>query len=97
MCDNKSVLSMDLPLGSVHVSLHTPKKHNLTLICYFSSYFCLCMLQENDSGTLDTVGAVVVDQEGNVAAAVSSGGLALKHPGRVGQVIICFHLGMPVQ
>lgn len=43
-------------------------------------------LQENDSGTLDTVGAVVVDHEGNVAAAVSSGGLALKHPGRVGQV-----------
>uniref|UniRef100_A0A5F8G339 Taspase 1 n=1 Tax=Monodelphis domestica TaxID=13616 RepID=A0A5F8G339_MONDO len=42
--------------------------------------------KENDSGTLDTVGAVVVDQEGNVAAAVSSGGLALKHPGRVGQV-----------
>lgn len=48
----------------------------------------MCVLQENDSGTLDTVGAVVVDQEGNVAAAVSSGGLALKHPGRVGQVII---------
>ncbi|XP_054552249.1 threonine aspartase 1 isoform X4 [Talpa occidentalis] len=41
--------------------------------------------KENDSGTLDTVGAVVVDHEGNVAAAVSSGGLALKHPGRVGQ------------
>ncbi|XP_054370335.1 threonine aspartase 1 isoform X3 [Molothrus aeneus] len=43
---------------------------------------------ENDSGTLDTVGAVVVDQEGNVAAAVSSGGLALKHPGRVGQAAL---------
>ncbi|KAK2824113.1 hypothetical protein Q5P01_021288 [Channa striata] len=40
---------------------------------------------ENDSGCLDTVGAVVVDLEGNVAAAVSSGGLAMKHPGRVGQ------------
>ncbi|KAK2109578.1 hypothetical protein P7K49_009324 [Saguinus oedipus] len=45
-------------------------------------------LQENDSGTLDTVGAVVVDHEGNVAAAVSSGGLALKHPGRVGQAAL---------
>ncbi|XP_066243220.1 threonine aspartase 1 isoform X1 [Saccopteryx leptura] len=44
--------------------------------------------QENDAGTLDTVGAVVVDQEGNVAAAVSSGGLALKHPGRVGQAAL---------
>ncbi|XP_064863871.1 threonine aspartase 1 isoform X2 [Oncorhynchus nerka] len=40
---------------------------------------------ENGSGLLDTVGAIVVDREGNVAAAVSSGGLAMKHPGRVGQ------------
>ncbi|XP_041646005.1 threonine aspartase 1 [Cheilinus undulatus] len=40
---------------------------------------------ENGSECLDTVGAVVVDLEGNVAAAVSSGGLAMKHPGRVGQ------------
>ncbi|KAM7124939.1 threonine aspartase 1 isoform 2-T2 [Molossus nigricans] len=44
--------------------------------------------EKNDSGTLDTVGAVVVDHEGNVAAAVSSGGLALKHPGRVGQAAL---------
>lgn len=28
-----------------------------------------------------------MDLEGNVAAAVSSGGLAMKHPGRVGQVM----------
>ncbi|XP_051935597.1 threonine aspartase 1 isoform X3 [Hippocampus zosterae] len=40
---------------------------------------------ENCSECLDTVGAVVVDMQGNVAAAVSSGGLAMKHPGRVGQ------------
>ncbi|KAM9681715.1 threonine aspartase 1 isoform 4-T4 [Dama dama] len=48
----------------------------------------LGLLKENDSGALDTVGAVVVDHEGNVAAAVSSGGLALKHPGRVGQAAL---------
>jgi len=33
---------------------------------------------------LETVGAVAVDKEGNVAAACSTGGLALKMPGRVG-------------
>uniref|UniRef100_A0A9J7XZH0 Threonine aspartase 1 n=1 Tax=Cyprinus carpio carpio TaxID=630221 RepID=A0A9J7XZH0_CYPCA len=43
------------------------------------------LCEENNSACLDTVGVVVVDREGNVAAAVSSGGLAMKHPGRVGQ------------
>lgn len=46
----------------------------------------LALMKEDGSRCLDTVGAVVVDLEGNVAAAVSSGGLAMKHPGRVGQV-----------
>ena len=34
----------------------------------------------------DTVGAVCVDYQGNVAAASSSGGIWLKHPGRLGPV-----------
>lgn len=34
----------------------------------------------------DTVGAVCVDDCGNVASAVSSGGIILKQPGRLGQV-----------
>jgi beta-aspartyl-peptidase (threonine type) len=33
---------------------------------------------------LDTVGAVALDKKGNVAAATSSGGFALKLPGRIG-------------
>ncbi len=33
---------------------------------------------------LDTVGAVALDAEGHVAAAVSTGGMSLKRPGRIG-------------
>jgi taspase (threonine aspartase 1) len=36
----------------------------------------------------DTVGAIVFDVYGNVAAAVSTGGIALKHSGRVGDSAI---------
>lgn len=52
--------------------------------------------EENNSACLDTVGAVVVDREGNVAAAVSSGGLAMKHPGRVGQVTFDLLLSLSI-
>ena len=37
-----------------------------------------------DLFTLETVGAVALDEEGNVAAATSTGGFPLKLPGRIG-------------
>ncbi|EEC02647.1 asparaginase, putative, partial [Ixodes scapularis] len=40
---------------------------------------------EHSGCLLDTVGAVCLDKSGNVAAAVSSGGIWMKHSGRVGQ------------
>eukprot|EP00094_Tigriopus_californicus_P007978 TCALIF_07680-PA protein Name:"Similar to TASP1 Threonine aspartase 1 (Homo sapiens)" AED:0.06 eAED:0.06 QI:0/0/0/0.5/1/1/2/0/360 len=45
-----------------------------------------------DDKVTDTVGVVAIDQFGNVASSVSSGGIALKQPGRVGQAS-CFGCG----
>ena len=43
---------------------------------------------EDISANLDTVGAVCIDEFGTVCAGVSSGGLSLKDPGRVGQAAV---------
>jgi len=47
---------------------------------------------EEDDRVTDTVGVVVMDRCGRVASTVSSGGIALKQPGRVGQAS-CFGCG----
>ncbi|KAJ3106681.1 taspase, threonine aspartase, 1 [Phlyctochytrium planicorne] len=41
-----------------------------------------------ESPTFDTVGAIAIDRFGNVAAGVSSGGILLKSPGRIGHAAI---------
>jgi len=41
-----------------------------------------------DDRVTDTVGVVVLDKAGRVASTVSSGGIALKQPGRVGQASV---------
>lgn len=52
------------------------------VLCYLYYHMLL------QGGLLDTVGAVCVDSSGYVASAVSSGGLLLKHTGRVGQAAV---------
>ena len=42
--------------------------------------------------SLDTVGSVAIDLDGNVASAASSGGILMKIPGRVGQVCIYIYI-----
>lgn len=46
------------------------------------------VLDSQENVLLDTVGAVCVDNLGNVAAGCSSGGILLKKPGRVGQAAL---------
>lgn len=48
--------------------------------------------EDVDDKVQDTVGVVVLDRAGRVAGTVSSGGIALKQPGRVGQAS-CFGCG----
>ena len=50
-----------------------------------NNFFAQKELKSNDETiSLDTVGCIVLDKFGNLATAISSGGILLKYPGRVG-------------
>ncbi|KAJ2077414.1 taspase, threonine aspartase, 1 [Coemansia sp. RSA 988] len=44
-------------------------------------------ISDDDDMLLDTVGAVCIDSRGVVSAGVSSGGIVLKYPGRIGELL----------
>lgn len=80
---------LDSYRNSNNSSHHKSKKRDSSVISGSTSKRLNCDLDDNVN---DTVGVVVMDKMGNVASTVSSGGIALKQPGRVGQAS-CFGCG----
>lgn len=51
-------------------------------------WMALLQTVPQDESPLDTVGAICLDARGGVGGGVSSGGISLKFPGRVGQAAV---------
>lgn len=73
-------------------NLNRETNNNNSRIGNVTNLFDKGELQKNDeSRSLDTVGAICLDMKGNFASAVSSGGILLKLPGRVGHARLIFN------
>ena len=71
---------------SLHITSKSRRKHRKYLEMIRQDAHDI---QSDDQSRLnDTVGCVIVDTNGDTAAGVSSGGLAMKYPGRVGEASI---------
>lgn len=72
------------------LKMHVTEKSLLN----FEKYSTIVSKKKNKLGSTDscelndTVGCVIIDQYGNSSAGVSSGGIPLKYPGRVGEAAI---------
>ena len=60
----------------------------MVIVSRYSLFSCgyRLLLQQEEGSSLGTVGVLCLDSRGSLCAGVSSGGIALKSAGRVGQV-----------